>query len=107
MDDLVSTGSELALMHSKQAMERHMGALIERVVQLPSSKAEINIKFNFEPKILDAMANVGNILDMSSLRGAPMHGLRAQLNGQQVRLEFCVIFWPELFVGPPCNTVFQ
>lgn len=84
VDDILSTGSELALVHSKQTLEKHMAALIERVVQLPSTKAEIHIKFNFEPKVLDALANTGNILDMSSLRGTPLHGLRAPLNGQQV-----------------------
>ncbi|OQR71759.1 E3 ubiquitin-protein ligase TRIM33-like [Tropilaelaps mercedesae] len=85
VDDLISTGSELALMHSKVAMEQYMSGLIEKVVQLPSTKAEIHIKFHFEPKVLDALANTGQIVDLSSLREPPLHSLRAQLNGQQSR----------------------
>lgn len=81
---MVSTGSELALMHSKQTMERRMSALIEKVVQLPSTKAEINLKFIFEPKVLDGLANTGQIIDLSSLRESA-HSLRTQYNGQQVR----------------------
>lgn len=83
MDDLISNGSELSLMHSKQIMEQQMTALIEKVVQLPSTKAEIHIKFHFEPKVLDALANTGHIIDLSSLREFPVPN-RAQINGQQV-----------------------
>lgn len=91
MEDILSNGSELALMHSKQTLEKHMAVLIERVVQLPSAKADINIKFNFEPKVLDALASTGNIVDLSSIRSTPLQGLRAPHNGQQVPYTLLII----------------
>ena len=51
VEELLSSGSELSLVHSRRLMERHMNRMIDRIVSLPNSKAEVCIRFNFDPKV--------------------------------------------------------
>ncbi|XP_003747201.1 transcription intermediary factor 1-alpha [Galendromus occidentalis] len=93
VEELIKTGSDLALVHSKSYMEKYMESLIEKVVHLPNSKAEISLKFNHEPKIIELLATFGSITDTSTLhvRGVPMPGLKSGHNGHPLR--------------PPCPTL--
>lgn len=83
VEDLVDNGSDLALVHSKLFMETYMQSLVDKVVHLPNSKAEINLKFTHEPKIIEALSNFGSIVDFSTLhvRGVPPPGQKSGHNG--------------------------